>query len=325
MVVSHPLASTRANFAYLGEQLASHGIAVAIPEHQGSNTARLQAFLRGEHQNLIEADEYLLRSLEISALLDALDQHPDLGQRLRVDQVGVLGASFGATAALALAGAEINRDRLAQDCESPKLTLNLSVLLQCRANDLPPGDFPLQDPRVQAVFALFPLTSTVFGPEGLSKVEGPTLFLSASRDLLVPALTEQIQPFEALTATSADDRYLMLLDPANHYVLEDPAAEQEIPSFLLSDRPDPIVARRYVQAMAVAFFKAYLDDAVADAPVDYSPYLRASYAQSIRQDDLALYVASAPQRAPHAAIRPWFYRYALSYLKHLKIFGQCRN
>ncbi|MBF2077048.1 MAG: alpha/beta hydrolase [Synechococcales cyanobacterium T60_A2020_003] len=294
VVVTHSLASTRSRFRYWGEHLASHGIAVVIPEHEGSNAAYLEALMRGEHRNLIDTVEYPRRIHEISSLLDALQQHPEFSSQLNFEQIGVIGTSYGATVALGLAGAELNRDRLQTQCVPDDLTLNLSTLLQCRTNGLPEGDYTLRDPRIRAVIAMFPPTSVIFGPEGLSQIDVPTMVVSASEDQLAPAVEEQIRPFQG---ASLDDWYLVMLDPANHYILNAVGSEDKAPDFLQSSRPDPAIGRSYIQALSVAFFKTYLGEGELNPghPIDYKDYLSASYAESIRQDALNFYMLSASE------------------------------
>jgi predicted dienelactone hydrolase len=304
VVFSHPLASTRTGFGYLGQHLASHGIAVAIPEHEGSNGDRLDAFMQGFHQNLVDTEEYARRAHEISALLDALEQHPEFSSRINSERVGIMGLSYGATTALGVAGAELNGDRLSTECIPEELTLNLSILLQCRANGLFPDEHSLSDPRIQAVFALFPPASVIFGDEGLAQLDIPTLLVSASEDQLAPSVEEQIRPFQALARNHpSPDRYLVLLDPANHYVIDSVGSEAGAPGFMQGDRPDPAIGRSYIQALSVAFFKTYLADEskrLGDT-IDYSHYLSAGYVESIRQDDLSIYFLSTPLSSPEDA------------------------
>lgn len=297
VVFSHPLASSRTRFQYLGQHLASHGIAVAIPEHEGSNGDRLDAFVKGYHRHLVDAEEYPRRAHEISSLLDALERHPDLSSRINVEQVGMMGLSYGATTALGVAGAELNGDRLSTECIPDELTLNLSILLQCRTNGVSPDEHNISDPRIQAVFVLFPPTSVIFGDEGLAQLNIPTLLVSASEDQLAPAVEEQIRPFQALGQNHASsDHYLVLLDPANHYIIDAVGAEEGAPEFIQGNRPDPSIGRRYIQALSVAFFKTYLNGEPkrSDESIDYSRYLSADYVESIRQDDLSIYFLSAP-------------------------------
>jgi predicted dienelactone hydrolase len=301
VVFSHPLASSRTRFQYLGQHLASHGIAVAIPEHEGSNGDRLDAFMQGYHRNLVDTEEYPRRAHEISFLLNALERHPDLGPRITVERVGIMGLSYGATTALGVAGAELNGDRLSTECTPDELTLNLSILLQCRANGVSPDNHNISDPRIRAVFVLFPPTSVIFGDEGLAHLDIPTLLVSASEDQLAPAVEEQIRPFYALSQNPASpDRYLVMLDPANHYIIDAIGSEEGAPEFIQGDRPDPSIGRGYIQALSTAFFKTYLDHEPAllsDSSIEASEFVRflsAGYAESIRQDELSIYVLSSP-------------------------------
>ncbi|NET43578.1 hypothetical protein [Okeania sp. SIO2B3] len=70
------------------------------------------------------------------------------------------------------------------------MSLNVSVLLQCRANYLPPSNYQLRDPRIKAVFAYFPLTSVIFGPEEMRNISVPTLMMGGSHDLLTPGIND---------------------------------------------------------------------------------------------------------------------------------------
>ncbi|NET36791.1 MAG: alpha/beta hydrolase [Cyanothece sp. SIO1E1] len=253
VVLTHPLGGSRHGFSYLGEHLASHGIALAIPEHVGSNGSRLKAFMQGETLNLIEATEYLRRTHEISALLDELEHlatlNPALGNQLDLQRVGIIGSSFGGTTALSLVGADINRARLQQNCVTADLTLNLSILLQCRAHDLPPIELDLQDTRIQAAIAMFPPASTIFGPESMANIDIPLMLVAASQDVLAPTVEEQIHPFAWLTSP---DKYLAVMDPANHYVIDSVGSENRAPAFLKATRPDPRIGRGYIQALSGA-------------------------------------------------------------------------
>ncbi len=109
--------------------------------------------------------------------------------------MGALGNSFGGTTVLSLAGANINLPRLNQGCDPEKLTLNISVLLQCRASYLPPSNYQLRDSRIKAVFADFPLTSVIFGVEEMRKISIPTLIMGGSHDILTPGIEEDVHPF----------------------------------------------------------------------------------------------------------------------------------
>ncbi len=289
VVVSHGLGALPDNYPYLANHLASHGIAVAVLSHRGSDRHRLYAFMNGEHRELMEPQEFLYRRRELSALLDHLERRtaedPQWQNKIDLERTGILGISFGGTTALALGGATLNRTRLPRCCgKAQSLTLNLSTLLQCTARQLPDDLTSLRDLRIKAAIAAFPPTSLIFGQEGMANVSVPTLMVTASRDQLTPPVAEQIQPFSWL---STADKYLALLDPGNHFTVDASGSEQRMPDFMRGDRPDPEIGRSYLKALSVAFFHHYL---CPPGDLNYSDYLSAAYAQTISQASLRLHL-----------------------------------
>ena len=286
VVISHGLGSDRTTFRYLAEHLASYGFAVAVPEHPGSNAAQLQALIAGTVSEAAAPSEFVDRPLDIKYLLDDLTRRaksdPRYG-RLNLEQVGVLGQSFGGYTVLALAGAPINFEQLQKDCGTQALdnTLNLSVLLQCRANALPRLNYGLQDSRVKAIFAINPIDSAVIGQAGFNQISIPTMIVSGNADTIAPALAEQVQPF---TWLQSPDRYLALIDRGTHFsTLEETRTSDSIPLPPEVTGPATEVARRYMNALSLAFFQTYIAN-----QRNYQPYLSASYAQFISQDPLRL-------------------------------------
>ena len=284
VVISHGLGSDRTTFRYLAEHLASHGFAVAVPEHPGSNAQQFQALISGTVSEVAAPSEFVDRPLDIKYLLDDLTRRARSDprySRLNLEQVGVLGQSFGGYTVLALAGAAINFEQLQKDCGVQALdsTLNLSVLLQCRANALPRLSYNLQDPRVKAIVAINPVDSAVVGQAGFEQISIPTMMVAGSADTIAPALPEQIQPFAWL---KTPDRYLVLMDRGTHFsTLEETNDSVPLPPEVVG--PTPVVARRYINALSLAFFQTY----IANQP-SYRSYLSASYAQRISQDPLRL-------------------------------------
>ena len=284
IVLSHGLGSDRNSFEYLAIQLASYGFAVAVPEHPGSNSEQLRSLLAGRSDEVTQPSEFINRPLDVKYLLDELERldNSDTTFQLNLEQVGVIGQSFGGYTALALAGASLNFEQLQKDCKDLNDSLNVSLLLQCRALELPRTRYNLRDERVKAAIAINPITSSVFGEAGLSQIQIPVMLVSSSADKVAPALPEQILPFTWLISP---EKYLVLLEGGTHFSTigetepkTDPLA---IPAQIIG--PNPAIARCYMNALSVAFFKTY----VAGAP-QYRPYLSASYAQAISQAPLSL-------------------------------------
>lgn len=287
IVISHGLGSDRKAYQYLAEHLASYGFVVAIPEHPGSSERQLLALLNGQADDVAEPREFVDRPLDIKLLLDELTVRsqwdPTFQGRLNLQQVGVAGHSFGGYTALALAGAKIDFERLRQDCATNlNNTLNISLVLQCRALVLPRQNYDLSDPRVKAVIAINPIDSSILGPSSLSQIRIPVMLVTGSADTVAPALHEQIQPFTWLTTPQ---RYLMLIEGASHFstIGEEALASAvfRIPPEVVG--PAPNLARSYLKAFSTSFFETHVA-----GQTDYARYLTPAYATAITQAPLPL-------------------------------------
>lgn len=279
IVISHGLASDRTTLAYLATHLASYGFAVAVPEHPGSDTERLRNLFAGRANTADEPSEFINRPYDVKYLLDRLQalDNEDSTYQLNLDQVGVIGQSFGGYTALALAGAPINFPLLQKDCEDRVNALNISLLLQCRALELPVTQYNLRDPRVKAAIAINPLSNSIFGEDSLSKIKIPLMIVSGSNDTVAPALPEQIIPFSWLTTPQ---KYLVLFEGGTHFsALSEPNPDTNplaLPFPIYGAHPN--LVRRYMRALSVAFNEVYVAN-----NSQYQPYLSASYTNAIAQ------------------------------------------
>jgi predicted dienelactone hydrolase len=225
------------------------------------------------------------RPLDVKYLLDELEQKsqsdPAWQGQMNLQQVGVIGHSLGGYTVLALAGAKPKFAQLRQKCNQiePSQALNLAVMLQCRATDLPLANSNLQDPRVKAVLAINPVTSTIFGQEGLSQIQVPLMMVAGTEDYFTPPVPEQILPFTWLTTPN---KYLVLTAGGTHFSFLGGEGQEALPSSELIG-PDPALARPSMDALSTAFFKTHL----ANQP-EYRPYLNQSYVSSISQSPFAL-------------------------------------
>jgi predicted dienelactone hydrolase len=276
VVISHGVAEDRTTYAYLARHLASYGFAVAVVEHVGGDANRFRNYFANMAPPPM-ATELLERPRDVSFVLDELQRRAQSEPTLRqldVQNVGLVGHSLGGYTVLALAGAEINFDRVKRDC-NPNRSLNLSVLLQCRANELKPQNYALKDPRIRAVFAISPLNSTIFGRRGMSQIRVPVFLMGGSDDIITPAIPEQIYPF---TWLQTPDKYLAIVEKATHFSTQSIDPNQQ-GAFPVSDDligPDPAQARGYAQALSTAFFQTYLVNRNK-----FQPYLSAAYAKSL--------------------------------------------
>ena len=279
VVISHGLGSDLTTFAYLAKHLASHGFAVAVPEHPGSSASQIEALLSGFENDVTPPEELIDRPLDIKFLLDRLSH--SFGDEIDVENVGAIGQSFGGYTTLALAGAEINWNSLERDCPNLDSSWNLSWLIQCLALQIPIpyADRNLKDDRIKAAIAINPLVSTIFDRESLSQIDIPVMLVSGSADPVTPALPEQILPFTWLTSP---EKYLVLLKGGTHFsALEESAGSIPVPEQAIG--PSPKIAQDYVRQLGLAFFGRYISQQKA-----YDNYLNAEYGAAISKKKFPL-------------------------------------
>jgi predicted dienelactone hydrolase len=277
IVISHGVAEDRTTYGYLAEHLASYGFAVASIEHVGGDANRFRQYFSGLAP-APKATELLERPRDVSFLLDELQRQAQTDATLRqvdVKQAGLVGHSLGGYTVLALAGAQIDFDLVKRSC-NPNRSLNLSVLLQCRANELTPQLYRLQDPRIKAVFAISPLGSTMFGKQGMSKIRVPVFLLGGGEDIITPVVPEQIYPFTWLQTPT---KYLAILDKGTHFSTQDISKSDSV--LPVSDSligADPAQAQVYTKALGAAFFQTHLAN-----QSQFQSYLNAGYASFLTQ------------------------------------------
>ena len=294
IVITQGFGATPDTYGYIARQLASYGYAVASIEHRGTNLAERLKYPNTELTNWIVPSEFISRPLDVTHLLDKLEllaKDPAWKNRLDLDRVGVFGYSFGGYSALAIAGAEINFPRLEEECSTEELNPVVSFTFQCQAKYLAPYSGKLKDPRIKAVFSVYPLTNPIFGKEGMSQIDIPTAIVAGSKDNVSPPVQNQIHPFLWL---KTPDKYLALISPAGHLTTVKPEDRgiEGIPKVEETPQSDPqgAIAANYLTSLSVAFFNRYLQGLE-----EYQPYLSADYAKSISQEDISIYLTQSLQ------------------------------
>lgn len=282
IVISPGFAASPDNLKYLAQRLASYGFAVALPGYAYTNKSSSKSFFNYLTNGVVndeesEPQEYINRTFKIKIVLDELQKRSQSDPNFQVNaqQAGVIGLSFGGSTALTLAGATINFNQLRQDCKNVRSnsissTLpNLSLLLQCRALELPEKHYDLSDKRIKAVMLINPVSGSLFGKEGLSNVRVPVMFISSSDDIFTPALKEHIQPFKWL---NNQKKYLVAIQGTTHF---------SISSNNLAKNPVISLSHRYTNALSTAFFQTHVA-----GEKKYHNFLSSAYANSISQQPL---------------------------------------
>jgi len=279
IIFSHGLASRPEDYAQAIEHLASYGFLVAAPQHPGSDTQYLQGMLGGYYRNIFDGNEFINRPKDISFVIDELARRnaSQFQGKLNLTNVGVAGHSFGGYTSLAVAGAQIDFDNLAQDCNRPYSGINIAILLECRALELPRKVYNFRDERVTAVFAANPVNRSIFGEKGLSKISIPVLLGSGSYDPAANPIFEQAIPF---TWLKTPDKYLAMVEGQAHvnFTELDAGMQKTLESVVDITLPDQNLIEDYAGALLVSFFEVYIAD-----NEKFRPFLRSSYAEYLSQ------------------------------------------
>lgn len=244
MIMSHGLAANRHSRQFFAKHLASHGIAVAMVQHGGSDSQQLQAMLQGQVEYLAAPEAFIDRPQDISFLLDELERLSGVGDvasvastgadqggevdgeddqlslggyPLQLERVAFFGHSFGAYTGLAIAGAEINFQQLQQDCQPDAMLLDLSLILQCQALELASVPLPnLKDSRVSMLMLADPMSRSIFGPQELQKIQLPVVWMGGEQDRFTPFSFSQLPSFHWL---GSDHKYLAVAESTRHLYL----------------------------------------------------------------------------------------------------------
>jgi predicted dienelactone hydrolase len=277
IVVSNGLGGKRDRFEKLARYLVSRGFGVVIPDHPGSDRDRQRAFVEGLYQENFDATEYLDRPLDISYILDQLEQlnGDRFNQQLNLEQVGFFGYSIGGTTGLSLAGVEFDWTQLAQDCAQPLNLMNISILYQCRALELPRNQPSLKDDRIKAAYLFVPFGHSLFGKVKQDQIDIPIMFQVVDQDFLTSLLDEQIPLFNSL----GKNNYLVVSEKIPHsnvtLAKEAQSSQAEVAQ----------VARTYQNLLSLVFFQSYIAE-----DSSYIPYLSSAYLQAIAQKPYNLHL-----------------------------------
>ena len=275
IVISHGLGSNPDTLQYLSQHLASHGFAIAVPEHPKTGSREVATFL-SDLSKSPQSEESVQRPLDVKYLLDALEQktktEPLWRKLLNPEQVGLIGHSLGGYTVLTLAGAQIN---LNQECRIPEtevISFNVSQVLQCHFSYVSPLN--LSDRRVKAVLAVNPLGgSLLFGRAGFQNIKIPLAIFSSGNDLLTPAIPEQILPF---VWSKSVHKYLVAFPKGTHFSFleRNDRGVILIPKTLFGEQPE--FTHPYAKALSLAFFQTYLNNRP-----EFANYLNNNYVQTI--------------------------------------------
>jgi predicted dienelactone hydrolase len=280
IIISHGLAARPENFSKYARHLASYGYLVALPQHPGSDFKQIKDLINGASREVFSLQEFVDRPLDISYLLDELERRniSDFNGKLDLNNVGVFGQSFGGYTALALGGAEIDFENLERDCQGQISYVNLSLVVQCSALDLPKKNYSLKDDRVKAIIASNPLNGSIFGDRGLSKIQIPVLLVAGSHDPATPIIFEQIKSFYSF---NTPEKYISIIEGQAHLDFGelDENLRQKLTKIAKVELAKPESIDTYNNAIILAFFEVYISQKKS-----FLNYLKPSYSAYLSQN-----------------------------------------
>jgi len=295
ILISGGLGGDRNHFKDLAQHLASQGFTAVVLDHPGSNAQRQRDFFKGLYSENFDSQDFIDRPLDISFVLDELTQRnaSEFNNQLNLQQVGMFGYSLGGTAALALAGATINFNQLEQDCGTQVNIINIAILYQCRALELPRQNYQLKDDRIKAIFLFVPSSKHIYGTQGISHVRIPIFWQATNEDIITPLILEQVPMFNALPS---HQKYLAVSQglPHTRVILRLLDRVTGTNRTMLSEELFK-VTQDYLKTFNTAFFKAYISH-----DKTYRPYLTASYAQAFAQQPYSLSLVKSVQNLTNA-------------------------
>lgn len=214
VVFSHGYSGLGYQTYSLTEHLARHGYVVVAPDHLLNSVFDLD-------KDMTPAVT-LRRPVDVARAFDwLLEQSARPGSILSgcVDPsqgYAVMGHSFGAFTALVVAGAPIDVEFMAEECEG-KSTSGCSVV-QARIDAAPDKtSWYLDDPRAWAAVSMTPGYVAAIA-KGLGEIALPTFVIGAEHDNLTPWETEALYAYQGLSTTP---RFLAGFAEAGHYSFTD--------------------------------------------------------------------------------------------------------
>ncbi|OKH86600.1 hypothetical protein LF95_21815 [Thalassospira sp. TSL5-1] len=221
IVLSHGFGGNWRNQAWLATSLAQAGYIVAAINHPGTTSRDLEP---------LKGARLWQRPADISHLVTALEQDARWAPHIDTSDISAIGHSLGGWTVLELAGARMDADKMAQDCQRhPELAacdVVRDFAIGKTATDRTNLEQNLRDPRIKRVISLDLGLARGFSEDSLGHITIPTLVIAAgSPNPKLPAKLESRYLFDHLPAKY---RTLIVLENAAHF------------SFLQSCKPNAI-------------------------------------------------------------------------------------
>ncbi|MHA7628136.1 alpha/beta hydrolase family protein [Corallococcus sp. M7] len=207
VLLSHGSGGAAINMSWLGAHLAAHGFLVVSVNHPGNTHGddSPEGYARGYE-----------RPRDFSVLLDHLLKDSKWGPRMDPERIGAAGHSMGGYTALALVGARMNLQWIAEGCTAPETRDHVGCEglrdVDYSRIDMAVARASYQDPRVKAAFAMAPGMAGSYEARDLADVQKPVELVLAKGDELMPHELMGMKLAGQLPAAKT-----VVLDDAGHF------------------------------------------------------------------------------------------------------------
>jgi predicted dienelactone hydrolase len=224
VVFSHGFALSPIDYGTLVEHYASQGYVVLAPEHNESFDGSLTGFW----------EELIDRPVDISRTIDHAEQLSRSGEPLAgmidLDDVAVVGHSYGGYTALAAAGAQFDfaayKDRCAAlAADDPRnffcapLPNESDMAMRAGLDEVPSGLWPsFGDPRITAAISLAG-DAYLFDQRGLAELEVPVMAMGGTIDEGTPYTWGAKLTYDH---AGSKEKTLITFPGAGHFLFLDP-------------------------------------------------------------------------------------------------------
>jgi predicted dienelactone hydrolase len=224
VVFSHGFALSPIDYGTLVEHYASQGYVVLAPEHNESFDGSLTGFW----------EELIDRPVDISRTIDHAEQLSRSGEPLAgmidLDDVAVVGHSYGGYTALAAAGAQFDfaayKDRCAALAADDPLNFfcapvpnESDMAMRAGLDEVPSGLWPsFGDPRITAAISLAG-DAYLFDQRGLAELEVPVMAMGGTIDEGTPYTWGAKLTYDHAGSTN---KTLVSFPGAGHFLFLDP-------------------------------------------------------------------------------------------------------
>jgi predicted dienelactone hydrolase len=198
VVLSHGYGGSWRNLAWLAADLVDAGYVVAAPDHPGTTTFDMRK---------PDAVELWKRPGDLSRVIDALLDNPDLSGGVASDRIAAIGHSLGGWTVFELAGGRFDAAKVAKNCLaefSPiycKIFEALGIGRDAASNAAMAAN--LGDARIRAVVTLDLGPGRGLTPASLAAIHVPVMVLGAAADVDADMATKA-----DIAATNMDSGYV---------------------------------------------------------------------------------------------------------------------